>query len=410
MDRIDRDTLARLAAISEWPCVSITLPANRTPTSNGEDRLRLRNLAQQAVGALVEEGLRRPDAEATMARAIELAADETFWTGGFDGVAVLVHDGQTEALRLPMRLPESMTVGDRLYLRPLYTAMRHPQRFWALALDRNGTRLFHGDEETIEQVDLPEGTPLSWADETRYDQVGEPQLQSRTLTGPPMGGGRGQALFHGHGGEKDLGKAEVNPFVRHLERGVTETVGKSGPRSTSAAEPLVLFGVDYLVAAYRSANGYEHLYEKHVEGTSGHLSPAQIREQALAALGSSFSREVERDLEELRQKLGTGLASDAPVEIASAAAQGRVKAIHFDDSAGPWGTLDRASLSASETCAARPRFLRQAADADVPSAGEACGWDLVDLAAAETLLHGGEVDSYTGEESPVKGVAAVFRY
>jgi hypothetical protein len=39
-----------------------------------------------------------------------------------------------------------------------------------------------------------------------------------------------------------------------------------------------------------------------------------------------------------------------------------------------------------------------------------CGWDLIDLAAAETLSHGGSVLAYRGEASPVFGAVAVFRY
>jgi len=55
--------------------------------------------------------------------------------------------------------------------------------------------------------------------------------------------------------------------------------------------------------------------------------------------------------------------------------------------------------------------LRESPEAtDLTEPEAEVGWDLVDLAAAETTLHGGEVHAFVGEDAPVRGVAAVFRY
>ena len=60
-------------------------------------------------------------------------------------------------------------------------------------------------------------------------------------------------------------------------------------------------------------------------------------------------------------------------------------------------------------CAEAPRYLRETADSTHATDGE-CGWDLVDLAAAETVLHGGTIHAFDGEATPVVGVAALLRY
>ena len=104
------------------------------------------------------------------------------------------------------------------------------------------------------------------------------------------------------------------------------------------------------------------------------------------------------------------LASHDVREIVSAAAAGRVKTLFFDDSTGPFGLLDRDSLEVTRVCTGSPRYLRETSDAETTAADADCGWDLVDLAAAETALHGGEIRAFTGEDAPVEGVAAIYRY
>ena len=70
--------------------------------------------------------------------------------------------------------------------------------------------------------------------------------------------------------------------------------------------------------------------------------------------------------------------------------------------------FDRELFAVEAVCSAAPRYLRENADSE--SADGECGWDLVDLAAAETVLHGGVIHAFDGEDAPVAGVAAVLRY
>jgi hypothetical protein len=86
-----------------------------------------------------------------------------------------------------------------------------------------------------------------------------------------------------------------------------------------------------------------------------------------------------------------------------------VKALLFDDSVGPFGRFDPSSLSVEVRGPEVPRLLRATRPAE-GSPGDDSGWDLVDLAAAETCTHAGDVFAFWGEAAPVRGVAAVFRY
>ena len=405
MDTLDRDILVKLAGHTGWPSASLHMPAHRLPTQTESDRILLRNLVKDAAGQLAAQGMRERDAEALLAPASALAADDAEWTGGFDGLAIFLSPDGVEVLRLGTSLPQAVVVGDRFYLRPLYRALRDPERFWALAIDLNRTRLFRGDQAEIAEVALPDGTPVSLSDALRFDER-EESLQYHTVPGATPEGAQGvtTALFHGHGGEKDVDHAERVRFMQELDRGVTATLG------AECSDPLVLLGVGYLVADYRDQNSYPHLLAEHVDGATAEMTPRDVHLRALALLEPRHAVRVQADVDELRQLTGTDHASQDPAQILSAAAAGRVKTLFFGDGAGPWGWFDRTTFDVTHLCAARPATLRE----DVREAEGfdpyECGWDLIDLAAAETVLHRGTVHAFTGEDAPVGDGAAVFRY
>lgn len=401
MDVIDRMTLATLASHHVWPSVSIYLPTHRAGADKNQDPIRLRNLIIAAARQLVAEGMRAPEAEAFLEPASQVLTDNEFWRRSGDGLAVFVQAGEAHVYQVDIALPEQYVVGGRFSLRPLALAYRGDESFFALAFDRNGTRLFAGDRTNIRELKIA-GAPTTFAAEIQYDQR-EESLQYTTHASPASIAGAGPAIgmFHGHAGE-NVDKTELQRFASDLAKAVSRALG---PDNTI---PLVLIGVDYELAAYRAANTYRGLANEQVLGATDELTARSIHQAALRALGPRFEAAVDSDLAELREKR-SALVSTDPAEIVSAAATGRVKTLFFDLSAGPFGRFDRDLLTVTEVCGTVPRYLRETADT-VHVSPEDCGWDLVDLAAAETVLHGGVIHAFTGEDAPVPGVAAVLRY
>jgi hypothetical protein len=405
MDAIDKDTLLRLAGRAEWPSVSIYLPTDKLGIHTDADRIRLRNLIKQAGERLVADGLKVTQADAMLAGTLDLSATDAPWAGGPQGLAVFVTPASTEALWLDVGMPELVVVGDRFYVRPLYAAYRGEKKAWALAIDSNKTRLFHLDPASIEEVTLPKGTPTSLAEEAKYD-LHEESLQYHTVPGATPEGAQGvnAAMFHGHGGEQDFDKVARGQFMLQLSRGVVERIG------AESAEPLVLLGVDNMIDEFRANSDYAHIAPEKVVGATDYLSPADVLREVLAVLAPRVEAAGIADVEEYRQLAGTGKSSSEPSEIVAAAATGRVKTLIMDDSSGPWGYFDRTNFDVTRLCKVEPRYLRDTAAAPSDPDMFECGWDLIDLAAAETVRHGGTVRAFRGEASPIQGAAAVFRY
>jgi hypothetical protein len=404
MNAVDRGTLLRLAARETWPSVSIYLPVDHLGIHTDADRIRLRNLVKKACERLVEDGLRQTQADAMMAGTLDLAADDALWAGGPDGLAVFVTPETTEALWVHLDMPELIIVGDRFYLRPLFAAYTGEKKAWALAIDTDHTRLFHLDPVSIEEVALPKGTPVSLGAENFDDHEEQEQYHTMPTATPEGMRGDAAAMFHGHGGEKDTDKVQRERFLLDLGRGVVETIG------AESSEPLVLLGVDYLIHDFRAQVRYSHVAPEEVEGATDYLSPGDVQRKVLAALRPRMEYAAAADVDEYRSLAGTPRASSDPSEILAAAAAGRVKTLVMDDSQGPWGWFDRTNFDVTHLCEIEPRFLRDTMDASADVDIFECGWDLIDLAAAETFAHGGVVHAYRGEASPVRGAVAVFRY
>lgn len=404
MDTLDRDALVLLAQTAGWPAVSIYLPTHRVTINTEQDRIRLRNLVRSACDGLVAQGMRDTEAEQFCHPLMEAATTNGFWRDATEGLAFFISRDGMRTFKLEQPMPEQVVVGDRFYLRPLLASHHTDESFYALAIDKNMTRLFRGDRASIEEVPLPAGTPTSFEDAMKFDDPQEPNLTSNTFhaRSASRGAQRGASVFAGHGGEKDAATEQTARYARLIEHGMAQVL-------KNETAPLLLFGVERQVSYYRLVNTYDHLVPEYVNGASDYLSPKHIHDKALEVLAPHFSAAIEADLHELEEREGSSLTSHDPKQIVSAAVAGRVKTLFFDDSAGPFGTLDRETMEVVTVCDDMPRMLRETSDAAVQGNGE-CGWDLVDIAAAETALHGGEVRAFTGENPPIHGVAAVYRY
>jgi hypothetical protein len=405
MNAIDRATLLRLAENSQWPSVSLYLPVDHTGTRTDGDRIRLRNLAKQAPERLALDGIDRAAADTMLSGVLAVAADDAAWGGGPSGLAVFVTADGAEALWLDVAMPEMMVVGDRFYLRPVYPAYAGEKKAWALAIDSNRTRLFHLDPASIEEVELPKGTSASLTADLESEEH-EESLQFHSVPGATAEGAQGvnTAMFHGHGAERDFDKIARARFMLQLSRGVVERIG------AGSDEPLVLLGVDNMIDEFRASSHYAHVAAEQVDGATDQLSPADVLRKVLAALAPRVEAARAADLEELRALAGTGRTSTDAAEIVAAAAAGRVKTLFIDDASGPWGWFDRTTFDVTHLCDAEPHLLREGTGGALEPDMFDCGWDLVDLAAAETVRHDGAVRAFRGEGSPVHGAAAVFRY
>lgn len=376
------EALHTLTETQQGPCVSLYLPTHRIPTETEQDRIRLKNLLGEAETALVNSGLRSPEAKALVQPAEDLLRLKFFWRGQQDGLAIFLALDFFRAYSVPLEVPELVVVSERFHLKPLLSLLG-TGRFYILALSQNEVRLFQASQYSISEVEL-EGVPKSLAEALKYD---DPEKQLQFHTGTQETTGERPAMFHGHGVGTDDAKTNILRFCQHLDRGLHDLLRQE-------RVPLVVAGVDYLLPIFAKASSYAHLLPEGVSGNPESLSPQELHRQAWLVVKPHLEAARRKAEARYRELAGTAKTAHDLKEILLAAYQGRVESLFVAVGQQKWGSFD-----------AQQNVLHQFPEA------QAGAQDLLDEAAIQTLFQGGTVFSLEPENIPDgPPIAAVFRY
>jgi hypothetical protein len=377
-----REELRPLIAASQTPCVSLYMPTHRISTENQQDRTRLKNLIRQAQESLQAYGLRPSEAEALLEPVAKLLGSLPFWKDKRDGLILFISPDMFRYYQLPTSFEPLVVVAHRFHIKPLLTFLGGNE-FFVLALSQNSVRLYEGSRFGLSAINGLEGVPKSLADALKYEDL-EKQLQFRSGIGVGSKGER-PAMFHGQ--EVKDTKDRIQQYFRQIDQGLRDFLRE-------AQAPLVLAGVEYLLPIYKEVNTYQHLLNGGITGNPEGVSPEDIHRQAWNLVEPYFKREQQAAAARYRQLAGTGKTSKDPREIVPAAYHGRVESLFVAVGRQQWGDYD-------------PATNRVHIHAE-PRTGD---FDVLDLAAIQTLLHGGSV--YAMEPSGVPEgslLAAIWRY
>lgn len=383
-----KSELRTLMEQNKGPCLSMFLPTHRAGVETQQDPLRLRNQIREAENRLLLNDLRSAQVEHLLQPMQALLEDEQFWLHPGDGLALFRSPDVFRTYRLPSSLKEQVVVTDHFYLKPLLPFLTADGRFYILALSQNEVRLLEATHYSASAVDLPAAVPGSLAEALKYDEPENELEYHSTSSGALVGkGGRRATVFHGQGVGIDDTKQNILRYFQQIDRGLHELL-----RDEKA--PLVLACVEFLFPLYREANTYPHLLDREVPGNPDKLSAETLRKQAWATMEPFFLKAREEAAARYIEYAGTGQASQNVGEIIPAACNGRVESLFVAIDQEQWGTFNPTTNTLH-----RHREARYHDD------------DLLDIAATQTLLHGGSV--YAVEQAKVPGgglLAAVFRY
>lgn len=380
MRSLSKQELLALAEERGGLRVSIFLPTHGPGDGEQQDVIRLRNLLRDAERRLTVAGLRPPKARDLLAPGVALAEDAAFWRDAAGGIALFLAGDGRRHLRLPYHLRELVVVGTRFHVKPLLPFCCGDGRFYVLALSQRRVRLFEADREELREVELP-GVPAGLAEAMRFDDRQE-QIQLHE-TGPARPGGRPAAMFHGHGVGSDDAKDRILRYFREVDRGVHGVLG-------AGRAPLVLAAVDYLHPLYRVASSYPHILEEGVPGNPDLLDPRVLHRRAWTLVRDRFRWDQQAAAARFRELEGGDRATSDLRRIVPAAVAGQVESLLVPMDTEQWGAAD--------TATGVVQLHREPRPGDV---------DLLDLAAVETLRHGGA--AYPLEPGQTRP-AATLRY
>ena len=315
----------------------------------------------------------------------ELINDKHFWQHQSDGLAYFCSSDVTRSYRVPLDLHELLVVTDRFHIKPLLPLISGDGRFYLLVLDLNQTRLFQATKNFISELEL-KNAPTSLDETMKYDDP-EKQLQFHSGTAPAKG--RRAAMFHGHGAGSDETdkKKNILRFFHQLDHGVSDLL-------TDHNAPLMLAGVEYLLPLYREANSYPNLLPNGITENTDEISDQELHEKAWKKIQPYFQQAEKQAAEKYASFADSGLTSVLIQDVVKQSYYKRVESLFVEKGKQLWGVFDKNS-----------------AEIRVHEKAEPGDQDLLDLAAVQTFINGGDVFLMEPENMPEGAdIAAVYRY
>lgn len=360
--------------------VSIFCPTHRAAPDRDQDPIRMKNLLSRAHELLVAGGAAEREVEAILEPGRRLLELDRFWHYQSDGLVLFMAPEWSRFYRLAVEIPELVISAGRFHVKPFLSLLASDRRFYVLAVSQNEVRLLEGTRQRIEEVELAE-VPHSLREALRYDDLEQRRLfhvAGRAPSGP--------VVFHGHGIGGEVDKVLVERYLRKVDEGLAEVL--HGEHA-----PLVLAGVGYERAIFRSVTRYPHVLAMGIEGNPDELRPEELHGPALELVEPLFDEAGAQAAERFEELLGRGERSAFELAtVVAAALEGRVELVFVPEQAERWGVVSGEEVT-------------------VHGSQEAGDEDLLDRAAVETSRHSGQVFVVSEEAVPGPGpVAAVLRY
>jgi Bacterial archaeo-eukaryotic release factor family 7 len=379
MKFLSKAELKSLIEVTQGPCISIFMPAEKLGQYTRQNPIRFKNLINQAEENLsAREEILSSEINNWLQPAISLLDDNNFWQHQSNGLALFIAPNIFQYYRLPHKCEELVVVSDRFHFKPLLPVMTEDGQFYLLTLAQNQIRLFSGDRYGLTEIELPVELPSNMALALKYD---EPASQRYFHGGSPA------ASFHGQGVVKSEHKENIGRYLQKIDNGLQTILHDE-------QAPLVLAGVDFLSATYRNLNSYHHLLPESINGNTEHSSLEELHQQAWEIVQPYFQQDQQKAKNDYHQLVGTGQASGELEKIVLAAYNGQVDTLYVALGLQCWG-----------------KFNSQTNLVEIHSQPEKDDVDLLDLAAAYTFLQNGKVYALEPEQIPENApAAAIFRY
>lgn len=387
MALLSRQDLETLLQEDYGTCVSLYLPTEKKGAETQQNPIRFKNLLREVEKQLVDgEGWEDDETERFLEPLRKLHGDFEFWQHQNEGLALFRAEGFFQHFKLPYTVEERELLADRFYLKPLFHLLRGDGRFYILALSQKNVRLLEATRYSVREVELPEDVPTSLEDVVGYE-FEDKNLQYHT--GTTASAATRSPVYHGQGsGGKEERKTEVVRFIQELDRQIHELI-----HNTSV--PMVLAGVDFLLATYREVSSHQNLLEEGISGNPDIANADDLHERAWDIVRPTIIADREKAAERFQNLVGTGKASAQLDEVVTAAFDGRIDTLFVAETDERWGHFDPES--------------REVQHFDGPQNGAD---DLLDFAAVRTFMNGGTVYALESDRLPeaAGSVAAIFRY
>jgi hypothetical protein len=382
MDSLFNDYPELLRA-HEPPCLSLYQPTHRHHPDSEQDPIRFRNLVKT-----IEDRVRRQYSTREVGPLLEpyyaLADDQNFWNHALDGLAILSAPGMFRCYRLQRPVKELAVVADSFHTKPLLRIIQSADRYQILALNRREIKLFEGNRDAVDEVALDARVP-----QTITDALGDELTDSHLAVASRATGVGRTPIRQGSGTKSDEVDNDTERFFRVVDRAVLEH------HSRPSGLQLILAALPEHHALFRRVSANPLLAPGGIDVHPDALTGGALRERAWQVMAPHYLQRLQGLVEQFSAAKARGAAGEDVVQVAEAAAAGRVATLLIDADRHVRGRFDAASGR-----------IEVVDDDDDPLVD-----DVLDDLGEHVLKTGGEVVVVPAERMPVAtGLAAIYRY
>lgn len=361
------------------PCLSLYQPTHRRYPENQQDPIRFRNLMKQ-----LEQSLRRkyPKREVrTLLQPFDaLASAPDFWNHTADGLAVLSAPDMFRIYKLQRPVAELAIAADNFHTKPLLRTIQSADRYQVLGLNRGAIKLFEGNRDALDEIDLAPQVPRTITD-ALGEELSEPHKSVRST-------GAGGAMHHGHGGKKDEVDIDMERFFRAIDRSILEH------HSRPSGLPLMVAALPDHLSVFRKISQNPFLMNEGIKIHPDALSTEELRKRAWSVVEPQYQARLAELVEEFGQAKSRGLAGEELEQVSAAAFSGRVTILLIEAEREIPGRINAVTGHVEFGDLSNPEVD-----------------DLLDDFGEMVLSKGGRVVVIPAESMPsTTGVAAIYRY
>lgn len=379
---LTKDILKELAGYRSDCCITIVIPTHRAgmEVNENQDLLVFKNEIQEIKKKLEEKINDAAKIEQILEPAFELMRDDPFWRNQSKGLAVFIAEGFFRYMKLPFTPEKECIINNSFYLLNLLRVLNTNSKdeFYLLLIRRDKTKLYKADTrgmQELETEEMPEDINSVINAEEKDKEYMKTEDGRNTDSPEHVNAGRP---------EKVIISLYVEKINDAFQKQATQERGW----------PLLLAGQTELLDAFRKTSQYENLVDTDLELTDEHADNKKLFSQAKDRIEARSNQERDERLETYYNSIATPLTNSMPETVIPAAFYSQVRSLFIEKGAHIWGSFD-----------AQNNKLEMHANREE---GDDC---LVEKAAVQTVLNGGEVFVMEKEKMP-KGatIAALFRF
>ena len=379
----NKNNFKKLANIlsPDTPCVSMFIPTHRAGHVQ-KDMIQFKNALADAKERLQNENhylgnnMTEKEAKGFLTPAYDLMEDKDFWLHLSDGLAIFIGKNHFKYYLAPVHFNSLVYVKNHFYLRPLMPLLNTDDRFFILALSQGQVRFFEGRQYSITPVKIKDLVPANFDEAMAYEDP-DKTLQAH------------QDIYHGHGLHKDQKGWQLEQYCRMVDDGLMKMLHDEDA-------PMIIAGVDELVAVFKSVSKYGNIAGPNVSGNVENDDPTLLHEKAWNLMKDHFNEKRNKEKETFEAALAEEKASSSILEIVPNAINGKIKTLILaKDAPVLWGDYSEKDNLATIHENQHPHSV--------------C---LYNLAAIKTFEQGGKVIHIAPEKSTVfsKQANAIYRY